>query len=295
MRHLFTIILLALCCVSCSNLILKEIQTTKRIEFEPLYVRPDIDLSNLRIDIIRQTETETSENVLTGEEETETKDVPYCFMGFDLGNGLFYDLNENLSFRVLDLFGLDGAEYTIRELPDKNTIRKAWDYIYRNDTLYHKKARKDKLWYSHHIKRKDNEIEFYESKRRKRPNYTFVFADSAFLRKKRNRIINEIKMEEQDHKYTKERWLARDFVYEASNDTVNLDNDFRLVYSKKDQSIKIYKGYLKYHVMTIIRSENEILFYDCYNEGYRMVYHHNFIDLYHGKFFEKRYQLIKGK
>ncbi len=63
--------------------------------FEPLQLQPMEDLLQLRIDLIRQTTTERVNDSLS-----ETQNVPYHTLGFYLGNGLYYDLHHNLSFRI---------------------------------------------------------------------------------------------------------------------------------------------------------------------------------------------------
>lgn len=71
--------------------------------FSELDLQIAYELEELRLDIIRQ---ETSTADVDG--TTTTEKVDYHPLGFDLGNGLFYDLNDNLSLRVKHLFALDG-------------------------------------------------------------------------------------------------------------------------------------------------------------------------------------------
>ena len=72
-----------------------EINNIPKTKFDPVYVKYNYEIIDLRIDIIRQTETEH-----VNDSTTETVDVPYHKLGFDLGNCLFFDLNENLSLRI---------------------------------------------------------------------------------------------------------------------------------------------------------------------------------------------------
>lgn len=82
------------------NLSKKKTSTFQQLELNVAY-----ELEELRVDLIRQEET-TSD----GDGNSTTEDVDYHPLGFDLGNGLFYDLNGNLALRLKHLFDLDGQE-----------------------------------------------------------------------------------------------------------------------------------------------------------------------------------------
>lgn len=72
-----------------------ELQNTPSSKLDPLELTPSYDLYNFRFDIVRQTEEDCSD-----------EGVEYHSLGFRLGNGLFYDMNGNLSFNAHELFGL---------------------------------------------------------------------------------------------------------------------------------------------------------------------------------------------
>jgi len=78
---------------------------SKQQTFSELDLQIAYELEELRLDIIRQ---ETSSSDADG--NTTSEKVDYHPLGFDLGNGLFYDLNDNLSLRVKHLFALDGED-----------------------------------------------------------------------------------------------------------------------------------------------------------------------------------------
>jgi hypothetical protein len=87
-------------CVSCATLNVDEIRNLHKTAFDPLELKPGYETNNLRIDLIRKTFTEN-----VSDSVTETKDTPYHPLGFDIGNGLFYDINENLCLRLDFLLG----------------------------------------------------------------------------------------------------------------------------------------------------------------------------------------------
>lgn len=103
----FIIILLAGCATHNVTYIPEE---SDQISLEPLQVEIDYEAYLLRIDLIRQTTkeeyttTDWQGNTVT---QKETVDVPYHYLGVDLGNGLFLDSHNNLSFNILKLLGID--------------------------------------------------------------------------------------------------------------------------------------------------------------------------------------------
>ncbi len=79
---------------SCATLSVREIKSLERVPFEPLRIEPTVEPNDLRVDVIRQTKQQMVGNT------TQAVDVPNDPLGLDLGNGLFYDLNENFSLRL---------------------------------------------------------------------------------------------------------------------------------------------------------------------------------------------------
>ena len=103
----FIILLLAGCATHKVSYIPAE---SEQISLEPLQVEIDHEAYLLRIDLIRQTTTEeytTTDSQGNTVTQTETVNVPYHYLGVDLGNGLFLDAHNNLSFNILKLLGID--------------------------------------------------------------------------------------------------------------------------------------------------------------------------------------------
>ncbi|NET34777.1 MAG: hypothetical protein F6K19_22585 [Cyanothece sp. SIO1E1] len=78
---------------------------SKAATFQQLELNVAYELEELRVDVIRKESTSSDPDG-----NSTTEDVPYHPLGFDLGNGLFYDLNGNLALRLKHLFDLDGQE-----------------------------------------------------------------------------------------------------------------------------------------------------------------------------------------
>ncbi len=110
--------------------------------FQQLELNPAYELEELRIDIIRREET-TSD----GDGNSSSEKVDYHPLGFDLGNGLFYDLNGNLALRLKHLFDLDGQDdFTVKRIGNlqqnrgietrkvsERTICREWRGVLGND------------------------------------------------------------------------------------------------------------------------------------------------------------------
>ena len=85
---------------------------SKATFFQQLELNVAYELEELRVDIIRKETTSAD-----GDGNSTTEDVPYHPLGFDLGNGLFYDLNGNLALRLKHLFDLDGRnEFSLKRI-----------------------------------------------------------------------------------------------------------------------------------------------------------------------------------
>ena len=93
--NILVVILLVVFCSACSTLNITEIKNLEKKDFDSMKLKPEIEPNDLRIDIIRQTHDNR-----VNDSTTETAYTPYHPLGFDLGNGLFYDLCGNLSLRI---------------------------------------------------------------------------------------------------------------------------------------------------------------------------------------------------
>jgi hypothetical protein len=116
--HYNTILLLSLiiwfqsCSVS-PYLYLKE--NTTGLEPYPLKLQMGTEVSNLRVDIFRET-TSAESTSITAVNGTEMVDVSYHPMGFRICKGIFLDINENLSVNIDELFDNNKTEnYQIEE------------------------------------------------------------------------------------------------------------------------------------------------------------------------------------
>ncbi len=107
---------------------LRAVKTAEKSSFEPLYIHPDYEFNELRIDLVRQTEEHCD-----GDGNTTTEDVPYHAIGVDLGNSLFCDLHGNLSLRLDRLLDLPD-DFHLRV--QRSGSRYATIYSQVDDTLF---------------------------------------------------------------------------------------------------------------------------------------------------------------
>jgi hypothetical protein len=101
------LMLLSLILYSCasSRLSPADIKSKSDQQFEDLFLTVGHEVNDLRLDIIRQTtDCVDSDGVVTSQE------VAYHPMGLYLGNGLFFDLNNNLSIRIDSLYAIGEME-----------------------------------------------------------------------------------------------------------------------------------------------------------------------------------------
>jgi hypothetical protein len=100
-RLLFLLLVSVLLVQSCATLNRTELNSVERVKPDSLVLLPMLDVFEERVDVIREkTNADQMHN-----EQGETV-VPYHSVGFYLGNGLFYDLNGNLSLLPLKLLDL---------------------------------------------------------------------------------------------------------------------------------------------------------------------------------------------
>jgi hypothetical protein len=126
---LLTTLLLFTACMT-RHLDVQQIRNLNKIPFEPLSLRPGWEVDPFRIDVIRQTETETDTD-----STSSTVDVPHHPAGFYLGNGLFMDLNHNLSLLMPYFLQLDtDAPFLLEEGPP-NGVLDVKQYRFSGDSL----------------------------------------------------------------------------------------------------------------------------------------------------------------
>ena len=183
-RNNFILLILILINFGCkTTLKISEIKDLSKIEFESLFIQPDIEPYDFRIDIVRQT---TDEQV--NDSTTETEDVPYHLLGFNLGNGLFYDLNDNLSLRIDYLLNIDTKnDFEIEKVYSKSKWNRKFKNNEGNFTIESK--RKKKIYDKLQVKYFNDSLSIsFRNKHR----YSIVTVDSLTKYMSTKRVIDKI-------------------------------------------------------------------------------------------------------
>lgn len=170
---------------ACTSLSLHEINSLDKNSFDALQLDPGVEANDLRVDVIRNTTL-----VYIDEYQYMEQPVPYHPLGFDLGNGLFYDLNGNLSFRIDYLLDFNPEDsFSIEEniKPETNKMRTL--YQYSGDSLVFEKLQtgKQKLIY-----RKESYADSNLYYLKNKLKYKIIKLDSSMVYQWKNRKPQEI-------------------------------------------------------------------------------------------------------
>lgn len=118
-KNILFAILIMLWLQSCSTLNIAELSKPSNLQqMDSLNLKTGYELYKLRIDLIRNTTTETvgTSSGRNASTTTQTVDVPYHFLGVYLFDGVFLDLNNNLSVNVIHLLNNNGdGDFEIRQ------------------------------------------------------------------------------------------------------------------------------------------------------------------------------------
>lgn len=258
-RKSITYCLIIILIDSCATLNISEIKNLKATKFDSLCLLPDWESNNLRIDLIRQTyEEEVNDSTI------ETKETPYHPIGFNLGNGLFYDLNENLCLRLdcmLDFSTDNNFEIQKTTRPEKSKGVTIYKFI--NDSLliqYH--PRKKSHYQYHRIYHPDSIAIMYKN----RLKYAVIKTDSSLIFSGKKRKWDAIKKIDDNNYYlNKKKWKEN---YQIKDNDILLENDYVVSLTNNDARIEIksYRKNRKDRVLYTIEKDYDKMF--IYNKNY---------------------------
>ncbi len=226
-----------------------------RRPFDSPTLKPALEATELRIDLLRQTdETQVNDTV------TETENRPYHPLGFDLGNNLFFDLNGNLSLRVDGLLGIRNdpcwsAGYHNRKhqrRPDR-----VYSFCDEELTVAYPPSKRQ-----HPVRRLITEDGTTTVKYRNRLLYAVDFKDrETVYRRRLNRldVINQV----DDNHFTTGKGLWRD-DYRLEENRLLLGRDYIIEINDNNRQIRIIRpGWFRSHVLwTLERSQDCLYVYD---------------------------------
>jgi hypothetical protein len=264
-----TFSLLILLISGCATLNESVIKNAERSDFQPLVLSPDYDLSGIRIDLIRQTNEEE-----VNDSTTETEAIPYHPVGFYLGNGLFIDLNDNISLLVPELLDVSFDE--------NFKIEQSYpDIILRSTTTYEKT---DSLFVI-----KQNGLITTKTKK------TIINKDSIVFVKEG--LFSKYRITKSDGSITYRSGFINTTVHKDKNGFFYKNLFGRKEYRLKDNEISIGKRYIiknygdiieiltqglfnnEYLQYRIIKSDNRIYVYDKNYRGLEIIIAEDEIDV----------------
>jgi len=244
----------------------EEITSFNSNSLDDLELKLATETSNLRIDIIRQTETEED-----CEGDSETVNIPYHPLGFDLGNGLFFDFNNNLSFRIdefLNIDKLDDFEISILRNQSESSIAKRDNKICKMWTGFLKKQREycfDSIEYT---------LKGMKFFKRDRLFYEMTQSENETILAYNNRFSSPIRIRhESNYHFVLER-RRRDENFFMDGNSVNLRDVYLVRKNETENLIEIYligrkKNFLQYRIK---KSEGKVMVYSELNFGKKIDY-----------------------
>ena len=257
----FTTIIVSFLLSACASLNIQEIKSMNKTHFLDMELSAGQEHNELRIDVIRQV-TETYVDGST----TYYQDVPYHPLGLDLGNGLFYDMNGNLSFRLDFLLDFNPEEpFEINENIKPGNDANIFLYAYINDamTMTRLPQRNSKVLY--HKQYYADSIAFMKNDRFR---YAISTSDTSLSYTFRNnKPLRICKMDKHNY-YSFRRKKLREF--RNIDNTLLLGKTFTIRLSDDKNTITINspwrEQYNKKPRLTVQKNENSIF---IYSKGYK--------------------------
>ncbi|NPA35786.1 MAG: hypothetical protein GXO47_02945 [Chlorobi bacterium] len=283
---------------SCATLNVSEVKNLDKQKFEPLNLKPDVDVDQVRIDIIRHkveyyyvdTEPNSLENSLTRDSlfvntKTKKSNVPYHPMGFKLGNALFYDLNGNLCLRIDELFGVEDTSFVLEKIK----------YPKRNKGIYKRKVENDTVSTSEPLSRKYS-YRFHrvyvgdtlKVQRKNRIKYYVVNHDSTltYIKGLTKKVIHKI---DNEHYYVNRNNKFNQFVLEDNEIRIQKIYLVRETDDGKTIEILKYRKKRPYVLYWIEKGDNKIFIYDRFYSGKKLEMRGDTLNLYANKYLYYRF------
>lgn len=278
------LLLIGLLCTSCATLQVREIKNLEKVVFDPLMLKPSSEMNELRIDIIRQTE---EKNVNDSVKKNE--DVSYHPLGFDLGNGLFYDLNENLCLRIDDLLNFSSDKnFELQKINNPRKNKGVTSYRFYNDTLKIRNSPERKARYRYHREAGADSIAYFY---KNRMSFAIIETDSTLTYSGKRRKWDVIHRLDDRHFYLNKRRYKEDYI--LTGNEVKLENDYIVSLSDDHLTIRVFvdrrrKDLLLY---TIEQSKDKLFIYDKKYCGWKIERAENELKLYGGRVLHSKYVL----
>lgn len=280
---LFSVVLVLFVSV-CSTLSVVDVKNVERLPFEPLILRPGVDPTDLKIDILRQLRSEQ-----INDSTSEIKETPYHPLGFDLGNGLFFDLNMNLSLKIGWLLNVqDDQNFELEKVLRPEKKGGQINYMFRNDTLQVNYPPKTKKHYCYHwVKTADSIAYMYKN----HLGYAVVKTDSSLIYRGKSRKWNEIVQLDASQFYTGKK--SNKLFYKIIDGQIYLGKYYMISLSNDAKTLEIKtqsRGKSK-TIFTMIKSADKLFVFDKRYMGIKIEHSNQSISVYSGSKLFTQYNL----
>lgn len=271
----FSLFIIAFCFFSsCTTLNKTAIQRLEPISFEPVALQPTYDLYDFRVDIIRQKDSDAVDST------SFSTDTPYHPLGFALGNGLFFDLNENLSFDILALMGIErGTDISVLQSFKKSGL--TWRKIdFAQNAWCSESQRLFKQHRCYDLEREGDEIKIF---RKDKLRFSILNEpDSILLFNRRGKVRDQV-VKIAEHTYLEGKRRRKD-QFELKDTQVDLDNylvtinetgdEIRIMRQRKRKNKLLYR---------MVRNENTIYVYNNSYRGYKIILNEGEMTVYNNQ------------
>ncbi|MPR32954.1 hypothetical protein [Salmonirosea aquatica] len=272
---------------SCSTLNVREIKALERIPFETVHIEPDVEPNDLRLDVVRQTEQQMVGNTL------QTVEVPYDPLGLNLGNGLFYDLNENFSLRLDYLLDFaDKKAFELKKITPATVGSGFTVYSLDNDTLTISRPPGKKIRYQYHRSGPQDSLSFM---RKSNLKYTVVQRDSALVHRNKRRVTEGIYKRNDENFYLQRRRKKID--YRLTGDEIHLRDHYIVALTNQNKTLGIYRPTRKGKklIRTIERSQDKFFVYNKRFMGNKLELSDNKLLIFRNKKLVTQYEIENPK
>jgi len=279
--HIVPVLLIFLS--GCATLNIQEIINLESKDFDTLQLCPAVEPNGLRIDLLRK-----NHDVYYIDSLVYAELMPYHPLGFDLGNGIFYDLSGNLSFKIDYLLNFSSDSSFQIEKSGKKTARTI--FLFYHDSLSVNRPPKTKIRQQYHRVIHGDSVLYSVKKGR---DFTVVTTETDLFYMGKKRIWNGIHGVGQGRYELYRKATKGGFSLNEHEVILSRDLMIRMNPDKKKLQIFRYRRKGPKLLLTIERSEDKIFVYDKHNAGQKIALIGNTLEISNGKKMLNRVELIE--
>ena len=283
--RLLTIIFLMFIIASCSKLPIQEVSSLEKRPFDPIRLSPGFEANNLRIDLIRQ----SYQQLTIDSSYYETVNIANNPLGFDLGNGLFFDLNDNLCLRLDQLMNFSPEQnFTLRQIDRPKKDKGVTTYTLDNNSLEIKGIGRRK---NHILYRRSDFNDSIAFMGKKQFLYSIVTKKDTIQLRNSRRLLYEINPNDETSYSVLRR--KRTIEYHQAGNRLFLGKNYAMEQTPDNYRLNVLNLRKNRIIYTIEQSDNRIWVYDRHYFGKMIELGPAALSVYHNKKLIARYELIK--